>query len=158
VGNEKKTEFIPAHCYETTGHYLARSKRQYNLHTLPFGVGCYLRRGFRRRDPYQLLFTGVCGQDREGFGGRGTITGGQVIDSALFKAEYERAIAKYPAELWANLHPTDMIAALLREVTELHLALWNGDLDGLHGTLRESCHVAVVATRISEEMRRRGEG
>jgi hypothetical protein len=81
-----------------------------------------------------------------------------VIDSALFKAEYERAKAKYSDELWRTLHPTDMIAALLREVTELHLALWNGDLDGEHGTIRESCHVAVVATRISEEMRRRGEG
>jgi hypothetical protein len=81
-----------------------------------------------------------------------------VIDSALFKAEYERALTKYPAELWRTLHPTEMIAALLREVTELHLALWNGDLDGLHGSTREAVHVQVVAERISEEMRRRGEG
>jgi hypothetical protein len=81
-----------------------------------------------------------------------------VIDSALFKAEYDRAVKKYSPDLWAGLHPADMLAALQREMDELAVALWDNDLNGPHGTLVESCHVAVVATRISEEMRRRGEG
>jgi hypothetical protein len=81
-----------------------------------------------------------------------------MIDSALFKAEYERAKAKYSPDLWAGLHPVDMLAALQREVNELATALWSKDLNGPHGSLVEACHVAVVATRISEEMRRRGEG
>jgi hypothetical protein len=81
-----------------------------------------------------------------------------VIDSALFKAEYERAVKKYTPELWSTMHPTEMMEALRHEVDELATALWSCDLNGEHGTIRESCHVAVVATRISEEMRRRGEG
>jgi hypothetical protein len=104
------------------------------------------------------LFTGVCGQDREGFGGRGTITGGKVIDSALFKAEYARALADHPPGKWQGMHPADMLADLQKEVNEVARALWANDLAGDHGIVKECLHVQIVATRISEEMRRRGEG
>ncbi len=81
-----------------------------------------------------------------------------MIDTELFKAEYARAKGKYTDELWQGLHPRDMLVALQREVDELAIALWCKDLNGKHGTIRECCHVLIVAARIAEEMRRRGEG
>lgn len=72
-----------------------------------------------------------------------------------YQAEFDKAVAKYPPELWSTMHPQHMHEALLQEASELHTALWNGDLDGEHGIIRESIHVEIVARRIREEMTRR---
>jgi len=40
----------------------------------------------------------------------------------------EHALKKYPAELWAQLDEVQMIEALQRELEELKLALFRGDL------------------------------
>jgi hypothetical protein len=75
-----------------------------------------------------------------------------------FAAEYARAKGKYPDALWSTLDPRDMLHALQREVDELGVALWKGDLHGEHGILAEKTHVMVVAARIGEEMARRNTG
>ena len=72
-----------------------------------------------------------------------------------FAEEMARAKEKYPAELWAKLHPWDMAQALKAEFDELYLALWSEDLNGEHGILKEAMHVEVVARRIVSEMKRR---
>lgn len=72
-----------------------------------------------------------------------------------FQVEFDRALKKYPPEMWADLHLIEMHMALLREVEELKVALWKGDLDGEHGIIREAIHVQVVAQRIADEMKRR---
>jgi hypothetical protein len=73
----------------------------------------------------------------------------------LYANEMQRAVEEYPPVLWEAMTPFDMLMALRREYDELHAVLWTDDVTGSHGSLIESIHVAVVAERIHEEMKRR---